>query len=63
MKIEINGEKTLTLTNEQMDNDNYVELYYNGECITDICIDELLAAVQSFVNLRESYSKRNNLLK
>jgi len=66
MTIGINSYKAqLTLTNEGLDNDNYIELKFkkdeDGEVM--LPIDELLSAVQAFEDLRIIRLQKDALLK
>ena len=66
MTIGINSYKAqLTLTNEGLDNDNYIELKFkkdeDGEVM--LPIDELLSAVHAFEDLRIIRLQKDALLK
>lgn len=58
MKIEIKDNKdVLTLSNDRLDNDNFVELYLDSDednCVATmtIPIEELLSAITTFHQLR-----------
>jgi len=65
MKIEIKDEDDiLTLDNENLDNHNYVDLFVQSgkeEVAIMVNIDQLSAAVSSFVELRKLELERSKL--
>ena len=61
MRIEINEDKKLlvALTDEQLDNDNFVELDFD-ERVVCVPIDELLCAIHAFEQKRLMRINREN---
>lgn len=66
MKITINcDDDTLILTDENLDNDNFVTLLVKREgedTGLDVSVDELLVAVQAFSELRANRLERDKLI-
>jgi len=49
----------LALTDDELDNENYIELYFGGKVVC-VSLDELLSAVQAFENKRSLRLTREN---
>ena len=69
MKIEIKcDDEILVLSDEDLDNDNFVDLYIkkfgddNNEIGVTVLVDELLCAIQAFNQQRFLRLKRDKLL-
>jgi len=60
MKIEIKADDNLLLTisDDQLDNDNFVELYFGGDEEMIISLDELLSALTAFDIQRKKRAAR-----
>jgi hypothetical protein len=60
MKIQI---ENISLSNDSLDNDNYVEIYFEDDEEKIISIDELHSALTAFIQVRELRLKKEQLLK
>jgi len=64
MEIRIQfDEETLILTNEDMNNDNFVDIGFSGKELQTVPIEELYSAVKAFYERRIRMQRFDNLLK
>ena len=64
MRIELRQDENLlvSITNDNLDNDNFVEIIYEGGSV-DVNLDELLSAVHAFEQKRIMRIARENKYK
>lgn len=61
MKIEIQGDnaESVILSNDMLENENYVDVNINGLVEITVPLDELISAVNSFIQLRNQRWQRD----